>query len=215
MLKSPTKQFGEPCPSCPWPQDPEHPSWRMHICNLPPHPALCSAASVSCPHAGGSHSRSKEILCKSTGSQRRQDSGQAWQGVCVNSSEQADFAQRGRGQQKAFPGRQGRAVHFRSLASGRPSRTWCTWCKADKLKSQYFYLFGPSSRWLPNTQARRCTSVPLCIPPSPETRLHSVIFKPAPLKGTGFPIPALPELVSEGTVIVSFISIIINPENHR
>lgn len=33
-----------------------------------------------------SYTRSKEILCKTTGSQRRQYSGQAWQGVCVNSS---------------------------------------------------------------------------------------------------------------------------------
>lgn len=33
-----------------------------------------------------SYTRSKEILCKTTGSQRRQHSGQAWQGVCVNFS---------------------------------------------------------------------------------------------------------------------------------
>lgn len=54
-----------------------------------------SAGPGSCPRTGASHSRGKEILCKNTGSQRRQDSGQAWQGFCVNSSEQADFAQRG------------------------------------------------------------------------------------------------------------------------
>lgn len=99
------------------------PGQCLHIPTLPPHPAQRPAASVSCPRTGGSRSRSKEILCKSTGSQRRQDSGQAWQRVCVNCSEQADFAQRGRSQQKAFPGRQGTAVHCRSLASGKPSRT--------------------------------------------------------------------------------------------
>lgn len=65
-----------------------------------------SAGPWSCPRTGASHSRGKEILCKNTGSQRRQDSGQAWQGFCVNSSEQADFAQRGWSQQKAFPGRE-------------------------------------------------------------------------------------------------------------
>lgn len=59
------------------------------------HPSLHPAEPVSCPRTGASHSRGKEILCKNTGSQRRQDSGQAWQGVCVNSSEQADFAQQG------------------------------------------------------------------------------------------------------------------------
>lgn len=111
------------------------------------------------PTLGASHSRSKEILCKSTGSQRRQDSGQAWQRVCVNSSEQADFAQWSQSQQKAFPGQAGGAVHFRSLASGRPSRTWCTWWKADKPKSQYFSFSGSSSRWLPNTPALLLTFV--------------------------------------------------------
>lgn len=127
--------------------------WYLNVPILPPHPALHLVASVSCPCAGASHSRGKEILCKSTGSQRRQDSGQAWQGVPVNSSEQADFAQRGQSQQKAFPGQQRRAGYLMSLASGWPSRTWCTWYKADKPKFQYFYFFGPTSRWLPNTFA--------------------------------------------------------------
>lgn len=82
-----------PLPSIPRAQ--RTPGRRPHVPVLPPHPAVRPAASVTCPCTGGSHSRSKEILCKSTGSQRRQDSGQAWQRVCVNASEQADFAQRG------------------------------------------------------------------------------------------------------------------------
>lgn len=127
VLKSCTKQFGEPCPSCPQPSGPRTPLGDVHTprppsTSCPPHPA--TSGSCSCTRA--SHSRSKEILCKSTGSQRRQDSGQAWQGVCVNSSEQADFAQRGRSQQKAFPGQQRRAVCLLFLDSGQLSRTSCT-----------------------------------------------------------------------------------------
>lgn len=135
--KSSTNQYGETRPSCPRPTGPRAPLGDIYVRPSSLHILLPTqqCQSVSCPRAGGSHSRSKEILCKSTGSQRRQDSGQAWQGVCVNSSEQVDFAQRGWSQQSAFPGRQVRAVHLRSLASGRPSRTWCTWLKADKAKS--------------------------------------------------------------------------------
>lgn len=139
MLKSPSTHFGEHCLP---PVGPRHP-WVMSAHPRPPSASCCPPSSVgSCPRTGGSHSRSKEILCKRTGSQRRQDSGQAWQGVCVNSSEHADSDQRGWSQQKAFPGRQERAVHLRSLASGRLSRTWCTWCKADKLKSPHFYFLA-------------------------------------------------------------------------
>lgn len=167
MLNSLAKQSGEPCPSCPWPTGPRA-AWVTSVHPCPPSTSWSQPAeSVSCPRTGGSHSRSKEILCKSTGSQRRQDSGQAWQGVCVNSSKKADFAQRGRSQPKAFPGQQGRTVHLRSLASRRPSRTWCTWWKADKPKSQYFYLIGPSSSRLPNIHALWLTSVPQCTPPPP------------------------------------------------
>lgn len=200
-----------PCPPCPWPTGPEHP-WETfaHPCPLSTSCSPSSSVSELPPH-WGSHSRSKEILCKSTGSQRRQDSGQAWQAVCVNSSEQADFAQWGWSQQKAFPGRQGRADHLRSLARGQPSRTCCTWCQADKPESQYFYFFGPCSRWLPDTQAQWLTSVPHCtLPPSSTAWLHSVIFKLVPLKATGFLIqsPLSCCLRSKDTVLSDSLSII-------
>lgn len=150
------------------------PGWCSHIPVLPPHPAPpFSSVSELPPHWGQAFKKQGNIMQE----HRKSEETGFWAGLAKSLCElqwTSGLCSAGPKPAESLPRRQGRAVHLRSLASGKPSRTWCTWWKADKPKSQYFHFSGTISRWLPNSHALWLTSVPQSAPPASPIQCSSI-----------------------------------------